>query len=209
MTAYDKLGAPVEEHGCAPRGSSARCPAHDDRNASLSIGPASQFAGVLLNCHARCSVDDILTGLGLTRGDLFDEPRQAIQGGVVVAEYPYIDEQWERLAAILCAPGADMPTNKVCPPAGNRRAEEKAPGEGLSAVIVAESADNESACDAFIVLVFTPGDLYRPCMFLSLHTANAAAQPAHVKCQPVPVVLWCLVAVAADLDLTGSGPHDW
>jgi 5S rRNA maturation endonuclease (ribonuclease M5) len=92
VTADDKLRAALEEHGCAPRGSSARCPAHDDRNASLSIGPASQFAGVLLNCHAGCSFDDILTAIGLTRSDLFDEPNQAKQGSIVVAEYPYVDE---------------------------------------------------------------------------------------------------------------------
>jgi DNA primase len=43
-------------------------------------------------CHARCSVDDILAALGLSRTDLVAEPRQAKQGEAVTAEYPYPDE---------------------------------------------------------------------------------------------------------------------
>jgi len=92
VTASDRLRDALAAHNCNPRGTAARCPAHDDRAASLSVGPATQFAGVLVNCHAGCSVDDILAALGLTRSDLFDEPRQAKQGSAVVAEYPYHDE---------------------------------------------------------------------------------------------------------------------
>ena len=92
MTASDRLRDALAAHDCNPRGTAARCPAHDDRAASLSVGPATHFAGVLANCHAGCSVDDILAALGLTRSDLFDEPSQAKQGSAVVAEYPYHDE---------------------------------------------------------------------------------------------------------------------
>jgi hypothetical protein len=91
VSAYDNLRGALDEHGCAPRGSAARCPAHQDRNASLSFTTAQQFAGVVVKCHAGCSVDDILVALELARSDLFDEPRQAKQGAVV-AEYPYTDE---------------------------------------------------------------------------------------------------------------------
>jgi 5S rRNA maturation endonuclease (ribonuclease M5) len=45
-----------------------------------------------VKCHTGCPIDDILSALGLTISDLFDEPRQAKQGNAVVAEYPYIDE---------------------------------------------------------------------------------------------------------------------
>lgn len=92
MTALERFQDALTAHNCNPRGTAARCPAHDDRAASLSVGAAKQFAGVLVKCHAGCSVDDILAKLGLTRSDLFDEPRQAKQGKAVIAEYPYTDE---------------------------------------------------------------------------------------------------------------------
>jgi putative DNA primase/helicase len=92
MTALDRFRDALTAHNCNPRGTAARCPAHDDHNPSLSFGPASQFAGVVVNCQAGCHIDDILAALQLTRSDLFDEPRQAKQGGAVVAEYPYHDE---------------------------------------------------------------------------------------------------------------------
>jgi hypothetical protein len=97
-----------------------------------------------------------------------------------------------------------MPPDKVRPPAGNRRAEEKAPGDGLSDVIVAESTDNESACEAFVVLVITPAGRYWRRVFLSLHSATAAVRRARAKGQPVRMVLCRLVPVAAALDLTGE-----
>jgi len=52
----------------------ARCPAHDDRNASLSIGTGDD-GRVLLHCHAGCSVQDVCWKLGITQRALF--PRGA------------------------------------------------------------------------------------------------------------------------------------
>lgn len=97
MTALDRFREALTAHNCGPRGTAARCPAHDDRQPSLSFGPAKEFAGVVVKCHASCPIDDILAELGLTRSDLFDEPRQAKQGRAVVAEYPYFDENGEVL----------------------------------------------------------------------------------------------------------------
>jgi hypothetical protein len=48
----------------------ALCPAHDDRNPSLSVTVASD-GRVLLNCHAGCKTEDIVKALGLTLADLF------------------------------------------------------------------------------------------------------------------------------------------
>jgi hypothetical protein len=92
MTALERFRDALTAHNCAPRGTAARCPAHDDRAASLSFGPAREFAGVVVKCHAGCHIDDILKALGLTRADLFDEPRQAKQGEAVIASYEYRDE---------------------------------------------------------------------------------------------------------------------
>ncbi|SDD32622.1 hypothetical protein [Aquimonas voraii] len=52
------------------RGYLCRCPAHEDRAASLSIA-AGDDGRVLLHCFAGCSVDDVVAALGLQRRDLF------------------------------------------------------------------------------------------------------------------------------------------
>jgi hypothetical protein len=53
-------------------GYSARCPAHDDQHASLSIR-TNDHGDALLNCHAGagCPVEKIVTALRLTMADLF------------------------------------------------------------------------------------------------------------------------------------------
>ena len=48
----------------------ARCPAHDDAKASLSISTGTD-GRILLKCHAGCSVDAILEKIGLDKKDLF------------------------------------------------------------------------------------------------------------------------------------------
>ncbi|MEU8220901.1 hypothetical protein AB0C47_34735 [Micromonospora taraxaci] len=57
-----------------PSGYMARCPAHDDGTASLSITSGREHP-VVLHCHAGCDRDNVLAGLGLTWGDL-STPRQ-------------------------------------------------------------------------------------------------------------------------------------
>lgn len=48
----------------------ARCPAHEDHNASLSV-TAGTDGRVLLHCFAGCSVYDVVAAIGLTIHDLF------------------------------------------------------------------------------------------------------------------------------------------
>ena len=51
----------------------ARCPSHNDRHASLSVGIGDK--GVLLKCFSGCGKEAIVAALGLTLADLFDTPR--------------------------------------------------------------------------------------------------------------------------------------
>ncbi|MGI8700370.1 MAG: AAA family ATPase [Nocardioidaceae bacterium] len=79
MTASDRLVDALQTHDCGPRKSggswSARCPAHEDRNPSLSL---RQIEGqALLYCHAGCATADVLAVLELSMRDLFDEPTGA------------------------------------------------------------------------------------------------------------------------------------
>src|SRR5262245_28494931 len=59
----------------------AKCPAHDDRQPSLSISEGRD-GRVLLHCHAGCALDEILSAAGLTKRDLFPESahRQSANG---------------------------------------------------------------------------------------------------------------------------------
>lgn len=76
----------------------ARCPAHDDKRASLSVS-TGQDGRILLHCHAGCTVPEILDTLGLKEADLFPDntqkapckPKEARRE--VVARYDYTDAQ--------------------------------------------------------------------------------------------------------------------
>ena len=58
--------------GVRPSGDgwTAKCPAHDDKHASLSVG-VGQDGKILLNCHAGCDIDRITYSLGIAKRDLF------------------------------------------------------------------------------------------------------------------------------------------
>jgi hypothetical protein len=80
-TAYERLSDRLRELNKVvktngrPNQAKAQCPAHDDRNPSLSItGIEGQ---VLAHCHAGCSIEAVLDALGMTKSDLYDEPRGA------------------------------------------------------------------------------------------------------------------------------------
>ncbi len=64
----------LREHGHEPKRAGAgwccRCPAHDDRNPSLSIH-AGDDGRALVNCHAGCAVDAVCGAIGLRPADLF------------------------------------------------------------------------------------------------------------------------------------------
>jgi len=66
----------------------AKCPAHDDRNPSLSISEAGD-GSVLLKCHAGCTVENIVQVLGIKLTDLFPRDPQRSERRRVVAEYVY------------------------------------------------------------------------------------------------------------------------
>jgi putative DNA primase/helicase len=62
-----------------PSGAMAMCPAHDDQQASLSVGEGRE-GRVLLYCHAGCEVRYIVAAIGLQLSDLFAERRRRRHG---------------------------------------------------------------------------------------------------------------------------------
>ena len=88
-----KLEGVREDH---PGQYSAKCPAHDDKTASLSVGKGRDNR-IVVHCHAGCDHRDILAAMGLSEADLFDDSRKPVREAKqsrrkIVARYDYIDE---------------------------------------------------------------------------------------------------------------------
>ena len=86
----------VKPHG--PGQWQARCPAHEDRNPSLSI-KASQ-THTLLHCHAGCGFDAVVSALGLKPEDLFHDNGQGRRKEIVDV-YDYTAEDGEPLFQVV------------------------------------------------------------------------------------------------------------
>ena len=71
--------------GVKPNGSGykARCPAHEDAHASLSVGRGNNGA-IVLKCFAGCESADVCAALGIKLSELFPEKEQ--RGSLTVAE---------------------------------------------------------------------------------------------------------------------------
>ena len=79
MKSFEIITEALREHGFKVKitgiaKAKSQCPAHEDRNPSLSIDHKNGKA--LLNCFAECDYRQILHNIGLTEADLFDEPRE-------------------------------------------------------------------------------------------------------------------------------------
>lgn len=84
----------------------ARCPAHQDREPSLSVREGDDR--LLLFCHAGCDQDDVLDAIGLDWRDIIydtqDEPE---------AVYPYTDEGGKLLYEVVRFPGKKFRQRKA------------------------------------------------------------------------------------------------
>lgn len=59
-----------------------RCPAHDDKTASLCVKEGDK--GIVLKCQAGCDTDAVLNAMGLKMRDLFRESGNGVPAGVNV-----------------------------------------------------------------------------------------------------------------------------
>lgn len=111
MDALHQVLAKLSELGPLRRsgaGYSACCPAHEDRNPSLTVAPGKDQP-VVIRCHTGCAIEDILAALGLTwdelcvpRGTTTDEWTPA---GPAVDVYHYRDENGVLLYDVCRAAG--------------------------------------------------------------------------------------------------------
>ena len=94
-----------------------QCPVHEDREASLAVGPGRDHP-VVFHCHAGCQPDDILHALGLTWADLSksrehtertqDNADTWTPAGPAVAIYDYRDEHGELLFQVCRTANKDF-----------------------------------------------------------------------------------------------------
>jgi 5S rRNA maturation endonuclease (ribonuclease M5) len=101
MRPFEAVRTALEAHDCPPkgneqRGMESRCPAHDDRNPSLSVG-IGKNGRALIKCHAGCSQEDVVGALGLTMADLFERNGDR----EIVDTYDYVDEHRELLFQVV------------------------------------------------------------------------------------------------------------
>jgi 5S rRNA maturation endonuclease (ribonuclease M5) len=78
-----------------------KCPAHEDRKASLAVREGDG-GRVLLHCHAGCSKESIVQTMGLTTADLFAEKSaRASNLGEIDATYDYTDTDGSLLYQVV------------------------------------------------------------------------------------------------------------
>jgi len=97
----------VRQYG---KGWSARCPAHEDRNASLSIAFGDD-GRILAHCFAGCHISDVLESVGLQLSDLFPT-RQRDQSPMARRERheAALQAQWRAALTVLAFEAAVVHT---------------------------------------------------------------------------------------------------
>ena len=94
LAAAERL-APARRSGS---GYSTLCPAHNDKDPSLSISEGRN-GNVVIYCHAGCEVEDVVTAFDLAMTDLFVESKRTVSVMASppmrhVETYEYVDERW-------------------------------------------------------------------------------------------------------------------
>lgn len=108
MSPHELVRARLEQRDCNPRGPehkfAARCPAHEDHVASLTVGLGAD-GRVLMNCHAGCETEAVLRELQLAWADLYPEGSAGNGHGEILEAYRYVDEHGGLLYEVVRKPG--------------------------------------------------------------------------------------------------------
>lgn len=97
----------------------ACCPAHEDRNASLSVARGKDQP-VVFKCHAGCDRDSILDAIGLTVADVSKPLEERDHGewtpfGDAIAIYDYTDEHGKLLYQVCRTANKQFPQRRPDP----------------------------------------------------------------------------------------------
>ena len=92
ITPTERILTALRERECNPRpsgnGWSAKCPAHEDRRASLSLS-AGDDGRALVKCHADCTVDEICGASPRMQGLAFGPADRAASGHLAGGKLPF------------------------------------------------------------------------------------------------------------------------
>jgi len=102
MTPTELLLSKMPDAKRSAKGWSARCPAHEDRRASLTVSEGDN-GGAVLHCHAGCEPAAVVAALGLTLADLMPTPTANRTNGKprIVAKYDYRNESGELVFQVV------------------------------------------------------------------------------------------------------------
>ncbi len=107
--------------GLRPSGAGydAKCPAHDDGRASLSVSAGTEQP-VVLHCHAGCDRDAVLDALGLTWQEICQpgerrEEAEWTPRGSAIAVYDYVDEVGKLLFQVCRTADKQFPQRRPDP----------------------------------------------------------------------------------------------
>lgn len=144
--AFFKVAGLLEQFKRNGSGWKARCPAHDDKDPSLSIKEGND-GRVLLLCRVGCSTEAVVSALGLTFADLFEQRRD----GGIIRRFKLIDSKGNLIARHRRedVPGADK---KLSWESGGKRSldgigVEKLPLYGLPELLAAEKGTRVYVCE--------------------------------------------------------------
>lgn len=112
----------------AGAGWSARCPAHEDRTASLSVAVGND-GRILIHDFAGCSTHDVLAAIGLTVGDLFPrrladatpEARRELQGLALRSQVKACANVLDHEAAVVLIAAGDLDRGRLLTDADHAR----------------------------------------------------------------------------------------
>lgn len=94
MNSSDRIASAFGLPSSAPGTYTVRCPAHDDRNPSLSVTIKPDKA--LVTCHANCPTDAILQAVGLKSAELFFDEKLMQRREVTRYDYgSYVKVRYE------------------------------------------------------------------------------------------------------------------
>jgi hypothetical protein len=77
----------------------AKCPAHEDRHASLSINEGAE-SRVLIKCHAGCDTEAVVAAMGMTMADLMPDTA-ATNRSAISNTYDYTDAEGNLLYQVV------------------------------------------------------------------------------------------------------------
>lgn len=89
MTPLNKLQSVLEMEPAGDQQWQAKCPAHDDNRASLSIGVISPSGTLGVKCQAGCGTKEVLAAIGLQFRDLFPQRFDRSGKAEILETYDY------------------------------------------------------------------------------------------------------------------------